>query len=110
MTLYRNVAEQIVQAYKQMAKVARYRPAAPSDGFGNISVPLEELDLDKEALIYAHNWNSEEETQNFHIGACNFRTRPATIYAVEAARLLCGVEDEAAKELLQMALDELSSY
>ncbi len=44
-----------------MAREARYRPAAPSDGFGNITVPEDELDLDAEARAYAERWSREEE-------------------------------------------------
>ena len=105
MTLYRNTAEQIIRAYKKMSKF--YRPMAPSDGFGNITVPVEDLDLDQEALEYAKKWDEEEDKMEFHIGCCDFPTRPATIYAVEAARLLCGAENDTARKLLQLALNEL---
>lgn len=40
--------ERFADAYKMMAEF-RYWPAAPSDGFRNIRVPLAELDLDIEA-------------------------------------------------------------
>jgi hypothetical protein len=69
---------------------AKYRPAAPSDGFGNITVPIQELDIDAEAAEYAENWWAEEDELMFAVGCCNFSTRPATIYAIEAARLMCG--------------------
>jgi hypothetical protein len=44
-------------AYKCMANQARYRPQAPSDGFGNITLELPEINdltqLSKEANEYA---------------------------------------------------------
>ena len=38
------VLDQLHSTYEHMATF--YRPAAPSDGFGHISVPIEKLDLD----------------------------------------------------------------
>jgi hypothetical protein len=100
--------EQIANAYKKMASAARYRPQAPSDGFGGITVPLKDLDLDVEAEEYAIRWNDEEDSGQFYIGLCNFPTRPATIFAVEAARNMCGgMADELALKLLRLAADDL---
>lgn len=45
-----NVHEQIRNAYRRMAAEAHYRPTAPSDGMGSITVPL---DLQAEATAYA---------------------------------------------------------
>ena len=97
----------IAKAYKQMASQARYRPAAPSDGFGNITVPLEDLDLTAEALEYAKNFTEEENTCSFWIGCTDYSLAPATVYAIEAARNLCGVEPQVAKRLLLMAIKEI---
>jgi hypothetical protein len=107
--LTRNVAEQIAGAYRLMASKCRYRPAAPSDGFGHITVPASELDLDAECLDYARQWWQEEDDLKFYVGCCNFSTRPATIFAIEAARSLCSGSDgdELARKLLQMALDSM---
>jgi hypothetical protein len=57
---------QIAAAYRRMAAEARYRPAAPSDGLGGITVPVEQLGLDAEAIRYARNWWAEMglEAQN----------------------------------------------
>lgn len=107
MPLYQKTAEQLGHTYRQMAEVARYRPAAPSDGCGNITVPLAELDLDSECLTYARRWVQEEDKRSFWVGCCCFPTRPATVYAIEAARNLCGAEPKVARRLLQMALDAL---
>jgi len=104
-----NTLDQIAETYQEMAEVAHYRPAAPSDGFGNVTVPTEELNLSKEAASYAESWDQEEDTQTFFIGSCNYATRPATIYAIEAARNLCGAQDDVALELLKMAVKSLET-
>lgn len=48
------VQEQIGRAYRQMVRF--YRPAASSDGFGNVTVPVRELDLAAECSGYAATW------------------------------------------------------
>jgi hypothetical protein len=100
---------QIAAAYRRMALEARYRPAAPSDGFGHITVPLRDLDLDAEAEAYAEHWWTEEDGLSFWIGCANFPTRPAMIFAVEAARLLAAgtVGTPYARRLLRLALKTL---
>lgn len=101
------IVAQLEAAYRRMAREGRYRPAAPSDGFGGIAIPPEELDLDAEAREYAAEWWAAEDAQEFWVGCCNFPTRPATVFAVEAARLLCGANDDAARRMLRLALREL---
>lgn len=99
---------QIENAYVRMADEARYRPQAPSDGFGNITVPLEDLDLEDEARRYAERWWREEDEGDFVIGLANYSTRPAMIFALEAARCTCsGTADDVALRLLRMAVAEL---
>ncbi len=102
-------AEQIEDAYRRMALEVHYRPAAPSDGFGNITIPVDELDLDAEAAQYAHEWWAQEDTGSFTIGCADYPTRKAMIYALEAARLCCagGNSPEFAERLLRLALQEL---
>jgi hypothetical protein len=109
--LTRPELEQIEAAYRAMAREARYRPAAPSDGLGNITVPEAELDLDAEARGYAERWWAEEDEGTFLIGCANWSERVAMIYAVEAARLCCGGFDSRryALRLLQMAVRELAT-
>jgi hypothetical protein len=104
-----NTHEQIKATYRRIAQEARYRPTAPSDGLGNITIPFEDLDLEEEAETYAQRWTDEEDARRYSIGTCNYSTRPATIFAVEAARCLCGVNDDAGLALLRMAVAELEA-
>ena len=101
--------EQIENAYRTMATEAKYRPTAPSDGFGHIVVPDDELDLDAEARDYALRWWSEEDDGRFDIGSADFTTRKAMIFAVEAARLMAGgaSNERHAAKLLRLALEEI---
>jgi hypothetical protein len=58
---------------------------------------------------YAERWWNEENAGDFVVGSCNSPTRPATIYAIEAARLMCAGTpgDLFALRLLRMAVEEL---
>lgn len=100
---------QLYEAYRAMSDEARYRPAAPSDGFGNIAVPYDELDLASEQRKYADRWHKEESAMEFWLGCCDFRHRPATVYAVEAVRNMNGGDSArpVAVRLLRMALESL---
>lgn len=108
--LTRNTAVQLCMAYLRMAAEARYRPAAPSDGCGNSTVPLAELDINAEALDYAQRFSAEEDAQTFNLGCCDFPTRPAAVFAIEAVRCLMGCEPDIALRLLRMAVAELSDH
>jgi hypothetical protein len=105
-----DVERQIADAYRRMAVEARYRPAAPSDGLGNITVPVEELDLDAEARQYAEHWWEQEDDGSYVIGCANYEDRAAMIFALEAARFCCSGFGSRpfARRLLEMALGELS--
>jgi hypothetical protein len=104
------IHEQIGAAYKRMAERG-YRPEAPGDILRQITVPTEELDLDQEASDYAVRWWAEEDGNGgeFFVGYTNFETRPATIYAIEAVRLLAegDLHQNMAALLLTMALDNV---
>jgi hypothetical protein len=93
-----------------MAK-AKYRPAAPGDGMGNISLSEEELKdhdrLLREAVHYANRFHEEEDTLKFHIGITNYSTNRAFVFAIEAARLLAGSGDATALRMLKMAIKEI---
>ena len=109
MTLNQACLDQLTSAYKLMATEAKYRPAAPSDGFGHITTPIERLDLDEEAIRYAKHWWDEENAGKFRVGCADFPNRRAMVFCIEAARLLCG-DDEAAryaKRLIRLAAREL---
>lgn len=103
--LTRPVAEQIAATYRLMAGKGRYRPAAPSDGYGHITVLAAELDIDAEIRDYAASWWSAEDTLEYHLGCPDFSLRPAMILAVEAARACCGADRELAARLLALALE-----
>jgi hypothetical protein len=101
---------QIIRAYVEMGTGEYpYRPAAPSDGLGHIVRPVEELDIFEEAEEYAMEWHGEEDDGEYFIGSCHYPTRPATIYAVEAARILCGGSggEKHAIKLLELALENV---
>lgn len=95
---------QVTDAYRKMATEVLYRPAAPSDGLGNITVPLESLDLDAEADRYACKWWEQEDSE-FVLGCAEYSLRPAMVFAVEAARMACGGDRDRMVRLLRMALD-----
>jgi hypothetical protein len=103
--------EQIRLTYKAMATNAKYRPSAPSDGLGNMPVPEAALNLEHEAYRYAEKWWASEDDRTFYVGCCDFRTRPATIFAIVAARLMCSGQggNSYALKLLKMAVKELES-
>jgi hypothetical protein len=87
----------IAAAYRTMATEADHHPAG--DG----------CELDQEASIYAVQWMTEEEDLTFLIGCTDFTTAKATVYAIEAARLLCAGDYgvATARRLLALALAEL---
>jgi hypothetical protein len=94
-----------------MAREADYRPAAPGDGMGNISQSDSQLEdpemLDAEAWRYAKRFQKEEDTRNFYIGVTTYSMNRATVYTIEASRLLCAAQGETAAKLLRMAIKEL---
>jgi hypothetical protein len=105
--------ERFRDAYKRMAREARYRPAAPGDGLGAIHLTKEQLKdpdlLEEEASRYARRFLEEEDTDSFWIGCSNYSTNRAFVYVIEAARVLGGGEvgDPIAVQLIEMALAEI---
>jgi hypothetical protein len=83
------VVEQIDRVYRLMDRTIRYRPAAPSDGFGNIACPLEELDLDAEIREYANEWWQQEDACQFLVGCANSEEREPMVLLIEAAKQCC---------------------
>jgi hypothetical protein len=51
--------------------------------------------------------DAEEDDGRFVIGCSNFTTNRALIWTIEAARNLCGGQDDVALTLLKMAIDEV---
>lgn len=104
-----------VEAYLMMALRARYRPAAPSDGFGNIQLTIEQCGqterLLRESIDYAVRFDKEEDTRDFGIGCSNFATNRAFVFAIEAARVLASGDDgdATALQLLQLAVEEVKA-
>ena len=79
--------ERFAEAYKMLAELG-YRPDAPSDGLGNITVPYTELDLDAEAREYARRFEEEEDTGHYWGGCTDYRFNRAAVLALEAFRLM----------------------
>lgn len=77
----------IARAYRRMAEIG-YRPAAPSDGFGNIAVPEEELDLEKEIKRYLEGFDVEREPW---VGFPDALEYDAYVFIIEAVRELTGM-------------------
>jgi hypothetical protein len=99
-------------AYLAMAKEVRYRPQAPNDGRGHITLTEAQCSnlhrLHQEAVQYALRFDSEENTRSFSIGCSNFCTNKAFIWTIEAARLLAaGLYDDVAVQLMKMAIREI---
>jgi hypothetical protein len=96
-----------------MAKCARYRPQAPSDGCGNICLSSTELKdpdrLHQEAVAYADRFAAEEDDGSFRVGCSNWSTSRAFVWVIEAARLLASGTsgNRYAYELLSMAIAEI---
>jgi hypothetical protein len=105
--------QRFVDAYLAMAKQAKYRPAAPSDGFGNVQLSLEQVRdperLHRESIQYAVQFLAEEDKDSFWIGCSDFRTNKAFAWTIEAARQLAsGMSGNAtALKLLEMAAREI---
>ena len=102
--------DRLREAYIAMSKRAEYRPAAPIDGCGNITLSGEVLadpqQLGKEAAHYATEFINEG--YRFWIGVSDFSTNRALVYTIESARNLWGGMGslDTAIRLLEMALAE----
>jgi hypothetical protein len=99
------------EAYLMMAKEARYRPQAPGDGMGHVSLTRKQLNdperLQREATAYALKFNEEENSLAFWIGCSDFCTNRAFIRTIEAARALAGGKPDLALDLLNMAVKDV---
>jgi hypothetical protein len=106
--------KRLYEGYLAMATKAKYRPGAPSDGFGHIvGLTKDQLKdqtrLEQEALEYAFQFRKEEDGCAFRIGCSDFRTNRAFMWTIEAARLLAGggAGNSYAIKLLEMAAAEI---
>lgn len=103
-----NLVERFETTYKLMASKARYRPAAPSDGIGNITVPMADLDLDQEAADWATAWLTWRENQILAVVGCaSYEQRAILAVVIEAASCICGMANRPAILLLRLAADLL---
>lgn len=93
----------VEEAYRIM-KELRYRPAAPSDGFGHI---VGALDLRREIEDYRRWWAEEEDSLRYDIGVGDYSTMVPLVLTIEGARCLCGVQPAVALRLLRRAVEEL---
>jgi hypothetical protein len=95
--------EQFAKGYKILAELG-YRPAAPSDGFGNITVPVAELDLEVEARAYAQAFEAMDQAMVWEAGCTDARLAAGAVLVLEAFRLMNGGmpwgRDDAPGELL----------
>jgi hypothetical protein len=103
--------ERFTEAYIRMVNIARYRPAAPGDGFGGIYYSKAELEdlqiLEDEVARYNEEFKKEEQQQCFLIGRSTWETNRALVYIIEAARSINGANNEVALKLLKMATDDI---
>jgi hypothetical protein len=102
------------EAYLQMTKIA-YRPAAPSDGFGNVVLSDAELqnqtEINEEATSYADECVASDDDCTWRTGSTNYSTNRATVYLVEAVRNLCSGSDGNpwALKLIKLAVDDIEA-
>jgi hypothetical protein len=104
-----------------MARHAGFRPAAPSDGFGGITLTEEELRdpavLEAEARRYAADFVKQDDAMEYPIGCPDGTFNKAFCLAIEAARIMCGGpvsmhgfdNAAAARTLLTMAIEEIDT-
>jgi hypothetical protein len=100
------------EAYVAMAG-AKYRPAAPGDGYGSINLTDEQMAdpdvLAAEAVRYAVRFGREDDECMFNLGCTDYATNRASVFAIEAVRLLAGGTDGQpyALKLLSLATREI---
>lgn len=79
--------DQYAKGYRMLAEL-NYRPAAPSDGHGNITVPDEAMDLEKEARRYADEFAAMDDAMLWDAGCTHWEFAPCAVLALEAFRLM----------------------
>jgi hypothetical protein len=88
--------DRVKSAYRAMATAARFRPKAPSDGFGNIEWGYDLEDpklLTLEALEAAKEFEREDNACEHHIHGCVTANHAGALYLVlRAADLFASVD------------------
>lgn len=79
----------VAAAYRSMARIG-YRPEAPSDGAGTITVPLEQLDLMEEVSSFVERFRRDDDRMEHWVGCAKYSTSGLTAMAIEVARILNG--------------------
>lgn len=79
--------DQFAKGYRMLAELG-YRPAAPSDGFGTITVSDEALNLEAEARRYAEEFARMDDSQVWDAGCTHWEFSPSAVLALEAFRLM----------------------
>ena len=106
--------KRFAEAYREMWSKARYRPSAPSDGFGTIMIDDEQLEderiLADEASRYAEDFDKQDDTYEFKILGCtNGEYNRLIVYFLNAAQLCCGGTDTLPfiKKLAELSIKEI---
>jgi hypothetical protein len=102
-----NEKERIIEAYGLMIRKLKYRAVAPCDELGLRW--LTEERLAEEAKEYANRFSEAEEPGCFSIGVSTWSSlSPIMVYVIEAARSLCGDDNNLrfAIKLLALAQEE----
>ena len=102
------------EAYLAMDAQAKYRPAAPSDGWsGTVQLTREQINdpvlLAHEADRYALQMLREDDATQYKIGCPDFVFNRAFCWVWEAARLRCSPAPVEARKLLEMAIAEIDA-
>jgi hypothetical protein len=95
------IKQQIGEAYRAMVKKG-HRAADP------------ELTIEQEVDAYAKHWWAMENADKLFLDGvnCDMDTRKASIFALEAVRLMCAgaYGHPEARKLLEMAVEECKQY
>jgi len=103
----------VMQAYLDMWARAKYRPGAPSDGFGNIMLGDDQLAdpvrLEMEAWIAAREFFKADEKVVFEVMGCSHDSHARTMFlALHAAQLCCGgVPSSLIRQVLELTIEAL---
>jgi hypothetical protein len=97
----------LIEIYIEMAEKLKYRPSAPSDGFGHAIDTGEPVTLLDEARAFAKDFLEEERTDKFWIGCSDFRALDLFVYSIHLARAIAGCQYDLAERLLRHMLPTL---